>query len=434
MFSRLLLLCFLSINISGYSQVKSELERSLFLMEDVIFERLDKSPDGYKESFKVMIKQPLDHANPAAGSFFQKVYINHKSFDAPNVLVTEGYERPRNRLYELSAFMQANQIQVEHRYYGESVPEDDPDYTYLNLQQATADYHRINEMFRQIYSNVFLCTGISKGGMTTLFYSYLHPDDMDVYIPYVAPINVEYKDKRIYDFLDNVGTKKCRKAITDFQKHMLKQKESYIPLMKWHEIGAKNKYEVVGIEKAYEYAVLEYSFSFWQFGHDCGSIPDVKTASEDKILEHFLSVSGLSFFSDKSINGYSSFYYQMGTEMGYYGYSTDDFNGLISYVGEEPSAVFVAKELNAKFDPSLTIAANNYFESELDRVIYINGGIDTWSATAVTPNKSLDAVVFNLEGKHHGSARIRSMNDEERKLFETTLERWLKIDVPSNFE
>ena len=34
-----------------------------------------------------------------------------------------------------------------------------------------------------------------------------------------------------------------------------------------------------------------------------------------------------------------------------------------------------------------------------------------------------------MEGKNHRSARIEQMNDAELELLESTLERWLEMDV-----
>ncbi len=399
---------------------------ALFELEDVIFEKI-KTPNGYEAAYKLMIKQPLDHNDPEAGHFYQKVYLSHMGFDAPAVMVAEGYSRPANWIYEFSDYMDANQIQIEHRFFGESYP-DEIDYQYLNLRQVTADMHKIKTLFAKLYQGPWLCTGISKGGMTTLFYRYFYPEDVDVSVPYVAPINLAFKDKRIYKFLDTVGTDDCRKAVLDYQKRLLKNKKEYMPLIKWYAKGKGLSFERLGFEAAYEYSVLEYSFSFWQSGIKCESIPS-KEASTDEALDHFIEVIGIDFFGDKILNGFASFYFQMGTEMGYYGYETNEFKGLIDALDKEPSAVFMPDNTTPDFDDQLTKKAHNYFTKKLEQVIYINGDSDTWSATAVRPKASLDAVAFFLEKQSHYTARIQYMTEKERKKLETTLERWLNIDV-----
>jgi predicted Zn-dependent protease len=55
---------------------------------------------------------------------FISVFTCHiGSADLPVVMVTEGYSRGFNYQSELAKAMGANQVIVEHRYYGESVPD-----------------------------------------------------------------------------------------------------------------------------------------------------------------------------------------------------------------------------------------------------------------------------------------------------------------------
>ena len=47
----------------------------------------------------------------------------------------------------LTNLLDANQIMVEHRYFGKSVP-DSLDWNYLNIKQSAADHHRIADPIR----------------------------------------------------------------------------------------------------------------------------------------------------------------------------------------------------------------------------------------------------------------------------------------------
>ncbi|HQU60312.1 MAG TPA: S28 family serine protease, partial [Saprospiraceae bacterium] len=132
------------------------------------------TPIGFEAVYELNIRQPLDHKDPSKGYFYQRAFLSHRSFDAPMVIATEGYSRPSNRLYELTQYLGANQVDVEHRYFGASMP-DSLDYTYLNLEQATADLHHIRQLLGQLYPKAWVSTGISKGGQTTFFYRYFYP-------------------------------------------------------------------------------------------------------------------------------------------------------------------------------------------------------------------------------------------------------------------
>ncbi|MEM9819757.1 MAG: S28 family serine protease [Bacteroidota bacterium] len=412
-------ICTTSLMLSAQSIVQR-----LFELPDVIFDEIE-SADGFQQTFELRIKQPLDHQNPNKGHFYQKVFLSHRDFAAPMVMVTEGYNRNRNRIYELTELLEANQLDIEHRYFGKSIP-DSLDYTYLNLEQATADYHRINQLFKQIYQTSWLSTGISKGGATTIFYKYFFPDDVVASVPYVAPINRSFEDPRIYEFLRTIGEEACREDILDFQKTVLRKRTELLPLLRWYNKGARYQFEYFSEEAAFELAVLEYPFSFWQYGHDCTLIPSTD-ASVETLLEHLLLISGTGFFSDDQVAYYGSHYYQSAEEMGYYGYETKDFAGLLQALpmSPNPHAAFVPGKEQPVFDGQLLQKVNAWLEQGVDRMIYINGAIDTWSATAVPAYNNADALWFFMEGKHHGNARIRNMSEAEKAQLMATLHRWL---------
>lgn len=409
-------------------QGQTDLEKSLFLLDDVIFTKVD-TPEGYEAAYKLMIRQPLDHTNPDKGYFYQKAYLSHRDNEAPTVIITEGYNRNSNRIYELTELIDGNQIDVEHRFYGESIP-DSMQYQYLNLEQATADLHRINQLFKQIYDGKWLSTGISKGGQTTIFYRYFFPDDVDVSVPYVAPLNIELEETRIYDFLDTIGTEECRKKIYDVQYKILKSREQSLQMMKWYAKGANLDFEYLTFEEAFEYAVLEYPFSFWQWGGKCEDIPDA-SADLEEMLDHFTNISDIGFFSDRDMTAYASHYYQAGSQMGYYSYETEEFKDLLKSLPSDsnPTAVFMPDKMEINFDNSLPIKVDAWIKEHGDEFIYINGANDTWSATSVKPNKERKAVWFNLVGKDHGQARIKNMTKAEKRLLEDTLEEWLEIEI-----
>ncbi len=406
---------------------QQQLENLLFELPDVIFEEI-RTANGFETTYKLYIKQPLDHAQPSQGFFYQKAYLSHRGFNRPTVLITEGYSCTRPRENELTDLLNANQIEVEHRFFGESLP-DSINYNYLNLEQATADLHYINQLFKQIYKDKWISTGISKGGATTIFYRYFYPDDVNVSVPYVAPINTTFEEERIYQFLDTMGSDDCRKNILSFQKRLLKKRDKVMPMLQMYSKGARLEFTYLTMEEAFEYAVLEFPFSLWQWGHLCTDIP-ANTTSIVNTLEYFLDVSDIAFFSDKDIAAYGPHYYQSATEMGYYGYETEDFKGLLKAIPTpNPHATFVPLKMPTTFDGSLLEKLDNWLPENGNQIIYIYGAMDTWSASAVPYSDKVDAVWFMMEGKHHGSARIRNMNSEEKQKLIATLENWLDLKI-----
>lgn len=426
---RILLLLISVFAISTYvTSQNQDIDNMLYELPDVIFKKIE-SLDSGAIAYELKIKQPLDHDNPEKGYFYQRAFLNHKGFDNPVVMVTEGYTCTANWPTELSMLLDANQIAVEHRYFGISFP-DSLDYTYLNLKQATADLHHVNQIFKEIYFHNWVSTGISKGGATTIFYRYFYPDDVDVSVPYVAPINDEFEEDRIYTFLNNVGTKECRKKIKKFQVRLLENRDQILPLIKFYSKGARLNFNYLSLEEAFEYAVLEYPFSFFQWGSSCEDIPS-ESASIENITEYLLDVSGVDFFCDRSMEAFASHYYQSAQEMGYYGYETSEFKDLLVALptDKNPHAAFVPSKMDVEFDGSLLKDVVKWLPKNGNKFIYIYGELDPWSASAVQPSKQVDALWFFMKDKNHGSARIRNLSDEDRSKLIESLERWLEIEI-----
>ena len=426
---KIIVTAFLITALFQFSNAQSNsLETLLFELPDVVFKKIETA-DNFEVTYELRVKQPIDHSDVSKGYFHQRVFLSHRGFDQPTIMITEGYDRPRNRIDELTELLNGNQLLIEHRYFGESVP-DTLDYTYLTLKQVTSDLHHIKELFKNIYPNKWLATGRSKGGATTLFYRYFYPNDVDVSVNYVGPINNAFEDKRIYKFLDTVGTKSCRDKIESFQKYLLKNKSNILPLLKSYSLGANATYTYHSVEKAFEFAVLEYPFSFWQYGHDCADIPN-KPTSYFEAVKYFTSVSDITFFGDAPTNGYAPHYYQSATEFGYYGYETSEFKGLLTELptDKNPHAAFTPNKMDAPYNGDLLNKINTWLPNEGNKIIHIYGTLDTWSASAVPPSNKVDAVWFFMEGKHHGNALIRTMNSAEKEKLVATLERWLSMKI-----
>lgn len=410
---------------NAFSQTQKQiLERKLFDLPNVSFTDISKPGDPYL-TYDLMIKQPLDHQNPQKGTFYQLVRLCHHGFDRPTVIETHGYELyPKKN--ELEKIFDANNIGVEYRFFGKSVPDSVP-WEYLTVEQATADLHAINLLFKQIYKGKWISTGISKGGQTTLYYNYFYPEDVDVAIPYVAPIDNALEDTRIYTFLDTIGKPECRQKIFDFQKFLLRNEEKALEKLKWYQNGASLKFNYLGeIGKAYELAILEYPFSFWQWGRSCDSIPT--NNSLDDYLAELLKTSSLSFFSDEQMKKYAPHYYQA-QQTGYYSYNIEPFRKYIKHFTTNPSAIFPPKA--AKSHPTYGPVNENlqeWLKTNGNNILYIYGGIDTWSAARVLVSDQVNAKSFLIPGADHRSARIKNLPEEMKEEFIGKIKEWTGLD------
>ncbi len=395
----------------------------LYDLEGVRFQAIEGTSDKYR----LDIKQNLDHTDPSKGHFYQRVIFTHKGFDRPTVMNTQGYyvsDRPN----EIALICEANYLNIEHRYFGTSRP-DSLDWSYLNLEQATADLHHINQLFKQIYKDKWISTGISKGGQTTIFYRYFYPDDVDVSIPYVAPLNYNMEDQRIYEFLDTVGSEACRKKIEDVQFFLLKNRKEVLARLKWFAQGQGLTFRYLddSLEAAFEYAVLEYPFSFWQWGSKCEDLPT--SGILDDYIQSLVDIVGLEFYGDASMTLFAPHYHQASLEMGYYGFRTEKFEPYLKVLSGHPNASFPPKGVNYNFDDSLNKKVMTWLDKSGDHFVYINGLWDTWSATRVRPKKKRKAISLDLPKTDHGQARVRNLSEAQKTAFSQVMKDWLDIDL-----
>jgi hypothetical protein len=408
----------------------SELHQKLLTISDLSVKSI-YTDSNFSEAFEIFVTQPVDHLNPNNGpKFNQRIYLRHVDYNKPMILNNEGYGTNSKRRTELAKILQCNEMFVEHRYFGESKPDSSIGWEYLTIAQAAADHNRIVNLFKTIYTGKWVSTGISKGGQTSIFFKYYYPDAVDVWVPYVAPLNLEKEDKRIFSFLNSVGTENCREQMLEFQRAVLKNRESIIPMVKIHMEEKKYTFEL-GIEKTLEYTVLEYPFAFWQWGYaSCEEIPDAN-AEPAELFKHLKTASSFSYFDSTSIATNLPFYYQAYTELGYYGYETEDLADLLEYNNDNnyvSSFFFAPKDAEMIFDENLMVNINDFIQNRGNNMLYIYGENDTWSASAVDIGANTNAVkMVKKDGSHR--TRINSFEGEEKEKIYSTLEEWLDVEI-----
>lgn len=386
--------------------------------------RILQNESTFERILEVMIEQPVDHSNPDGETFTQRVYISHVDPSKPVVMITAGYDAKYYYTSEITAELRCNQVLVEHRYFGRSVP-DSPNWSYLDTWQAASDHHRIVTLFRELYPEQWISTGISKGGQTVMYHSYYYPEDVDARIPYVAPLNYGVEDERIYSFLEQVGSSRERRKVHNFQKLALKNQDSYLDAFKKFSHEKGYTYELVGgVEKAYEYCVLEYSFAYWQWGYVPSNKIPGKAAKAEEFIKHMNRVAGFDYFSDQFIVEFRPFFYQALTEMGYYGYDLDAFGKYLKHVDNPIFTFTLPEDVDLSFNEELSLDIQEYLSDEAENYIFIYGEYDTWSATAVTSIGDANSKIYFKEGGSHRT-RIRNLPEEQQEEVYSTLESFL---------
>lgn len=424
-YAALLLFVLLSASASSFAQ--TVLEQKINAIS-AIKEIRPLETSEFSEKYVTYFTQPLDHRHPEKGSFRQRVIVSHIGFDRPTVIVTEGYGaayalRSQYR-EELSKLLNANMIFVEYRYFLESTPEP-KDWQYLTAENSADDLHAITTAFKNIYPGKWIATGISKGGQTTLLYRTFYPDDVDISVPYVAPLCYGVEDGRHEPFLHKVSTPENRKIIEDFQLEALKRKATLLPRFEKY-CTEKNYSFRAPIEEIYDYSVLEYSFALWQWGTPISSIP-ATTASDDEIFSHLLAISEPGYFTADSPN--ASFFVQAARELGYYGYDVQPFKQYLSIQSSEGylHRLMLPEELkDMPFDKALSKKITKFLKKQDPKMIFIYGQNDPWTAAGVTwlKNKKNIHVFIQPNGSH--LARISTLPEAEKAEVMELINEWLK--------
>lgn len=417
----LLLLVIVSANASN-----KELYQKLCTLKGVI--TVDSLPSDYSsEKYVVTIRQPLDHKHPEKGSFTQRVVISHEGFDRPTVLVTEGYGgdyalNPRYR-DELAGLFQTNTVFVEHRYFSGSVP-DTVDWQYLTAQNSASDLHLITTLFKQIYPQKWISTGISKGGQTALIYRAFFPNDVDITVPYVAPVSRSAEDGRHEPFLNKVGDKKTRQAILSFQREVLKRRGEIIPLLEKFCMEKQLSFRI-SMNEVLDYCVLEYSFAFWQWGTPASHIP-ANSATTEVLFKHLTEISGPDYFATGQPT--QAFFIQAARELGYYGYDIEPFKDLlfIRTAKDYLQRIMLPEGITIQFQPELYKKLTNFIETSDPRLIFVYGEYDPWTSVGITKLDGKKNMFVAIQPKGSHRARINTLPDSLRDKVIKTINLWLE--------
>lgn len=382
-------------------------------------------PSGFLQAFQVDVAQPVDHGSAAAGNFAQRFYLSFRGEEAPTVFYTTGYGVSRNYESEPAALLLANQVLMVHRYFPDAVPSAG-DWTFLTTAQAAADQHRVREKLAGILTGKWLSSGASKGGMTALYYRYYYPDDVAATIAYVAPLMERFDDPRFIPFLRSVGSAACRERIRRLQLEILGRRSAMLALVHEHALQRGYAFTEFSEAMAFEYAVLEYPFAFWQYGSgDCSPVPGAE-ATDRELFDQLVEVSPLSFYADADYAYFRPLFYQAYTEIGYCPYMFDHLAGLLKSVPRPSYRSFAPHGVNMEFRAEVMAAVVPWLRNQGQRIVYVYGGNDPWTAAALDPTPGLDALQVVQSGANHG-VKIRDL--DQKGLVIAALERWLEMDI-----
>jgi hypothetical protein len=383
---------------------------------------------GYR-AFYLRYEQPIDHDNPTLGTFKQAIVLHHRVKTAPMVLYTSGYSLfSLDELSELGTGMQANQISTEQRWFGESKPANatPEQWQYVNIQQAAKDHHRIVQALKPFYSGKWLSTGHSKGGMTSIFHRRFFPDDVDVTVPYVAPISFAVGDPRYVPFLDQIGEEQCRKAIRAVQKNALEKFDELVPMARANfDMNAKFD-RSGGFESSFEKSILSIEWGFWQYQTAADCAPFLSAATDTASVYSLVSqYGGVGVTDDQLMEGtFVPYYYQAITQLGLQAFSTTDFGTLVKHEDKmfdyHPDGTMPSHERMSMDD------VQAWVKSDAHQMLFIYGGSDPWTGGAYEIGTQADVVKLTAPAMSH-MAEIKSLTPADKELALAKLEAWMGV-------
>ncbi|WP_405925157.1 S28 family serine protease [Streptomyces sp. NBC_00035] len=388
----------------------------------VIEERPGAEP-GYR-FFVLGLRQPVDHNDPGAGTFEQRLTLLHTATDRPTVLFSTGYEVPLiPRRTEPAVLLGGNQLGVEHRFFGTSRPAS-LDLTHLTIRQAADDHHRVVRLFRRLYPGAWISTGGSKGGMASVYHRRFHPHDVDGTVAYSAPNNVDDREDSAYvRFLEHVGTPAARDALKTAQRQMLLRRTDMVARYEAWAAATGDTFRIVGsADKALEIAVLRVPFMFWQnrTAADATAIPG-PDASTDALYAWLEETAALPVYADSTARDYIPYWYQLGTQMGYLDVPTAHLDGLLQYPDAIEPRSFVPPDIPMHFDAEAMPDIDRWVRRRAGQMIFVNGTQDPSVAEPFRPGPRDARTLWVPGGNHH--VTIADLAPADRMEAVTTLHR-----------
>ncbi|WP_394822060.1 S28 family serine protease [Pendulispora albinea] len=340
--------------------------------------------------FIIKISQPLDHSRPLGGRFEQRFALWHVSEQAPVVLYSGGYEL-REILSDVQPVIKSNQISMEYRYYGESVPSPlTPDqWKYLTVEQSAHDFHHVVSLLKSIYAGKWISHGRSKGGMTQIAYRTFYPEDVDGTVAIVTPLQTEFMGPRYPEWFRSLESRfpQCTANKVGFEREVLKRRDVIAKKTLAEAKEAGETFTKLPIQKAIELGIKDFHFGFYLGANpltDCNDFVGA-SATDDELYAAYDNWVGKFSYSDQGIQRYDprAYIYQGCAEMGIYQIDETPLADLLRYPKEQPFCYFLPDGTNPTYNPLSSRLTVHYLKSEAQRMVFVYGSTDAWSGQSV---------------------------------------------------
>lgn len=389
-------------------------------------------PAGY-QVYELEIRQPVDHHHPHGATFEQHLELYQRDLAAPMVMFVSGYfnytflSPQATYLSDAAAITGGNQISVEHRYYGDSVPHPTV-WKAVTVWQEAADEHHVVRVFKKLYHAPWLITGISKGGETSVFHDYYYPRDFAGTFAWSAPSITSTFSHRYDRFLAHVGTASCRAALLQAQALALRNRAALETKIAAAAAAAHETFNdwTGGLDEDFEVTVLQTPFVFWQYGGDCSAIPGA-SATVQQIYDWFDATAGWLALDDQQNVPFLPYNYEAGTQLGYP--IIDEraqLGSLLHYPlsAQAPQQDLAPGQPARPLDQHLMRAVHQWVRAHGSHLLFLYGQYDPWSAQRFTLGSgTADSAVYTIAGGNHLSP-YTDLPAAQEQAFVAALRNW----------
>ncbi|MEE3350892.1 MAG: S28 family serine protease [Saccharofermentanaceae bacterium] len=441
--------------------------------------------------YVLFFEMPVDHKDPAKGTFLQRVYVKYRGKDAPNMCTIGGYNLYYG-MYDGDFYNEAeplfsekygcNLIEPEYRFDGNSRPDgfssDKADYwEYLTCEQASQDFHEIIESLKTFFSGKWCIEGMSKGGEFTAYQLGRHPEDADLFIAECAMLKIGQNSPGLCDYIyttagdDRYGKEKAkryRELLFEFQLEMFKHEDEFLDQY-W-----KNATEMYGLqfsssftkEILYECTVFDLVHIFQ---YDSEDMPDgdyyemieqalalkdsttdwEKRQFRDKSFEVMENLYGPWHYaylekdvvpSGDELNLYS-YMFQSYREDGYYAYDFSYFRDALKKEGSDVS-LYITEEMEPEvfgyritdehkelfsYNPDVLNTRIGAVEKTEKPLIIVNGLSDIFQVSEMKESDNPNVHIFNLPASFHDEVTLDYLSDEQFKEYDEVVRSALNI-------
>jgi hypothetical protein len=187
-------------------------------------------------------------------------------------------------------------------------------------------------------------------------------------------------------------------------------------------------FDLLGVDTAWEWAVVETPYYFWQYG--AATCADVPAPDADAwTLYGFMQwvTAPVWSYGDSSLLAFAPYYYQAATQLGGPGYATAHLEQWLTIpFGDRPEN-YPPYGVEKTFDAERMAAVQAWVLDAGRRLLFVYGANDPWTAGAFEVAPANEQLRYIVAGGNHGTI-LSDLPEAEFLQATGMLERWMGTD------